>query len=115
MMRELLLLLRRSRWMMRHWEMMMMMVMVITMKSGLSKNLEGDRTRLWNSKVPRRAAIGSERKVSAAALALRCSRSEMEERQRNFLAATAKRRAEEKQETERLQRLRAAGMLAWGG
>ena len=43
MMRELLLLLRRSRWMMRHWEMMMMMVMVMTMKSGLSKNLEGDR------------------------------------------------------------------------
>ena len=34
----------------------------------------------------------------------------MEERQRNFLAATAKRRAEEKQETERLQRLRAAGI-----
>ena len=39
----LLLLLRRSRWMMRQsWEMRMMM-MVMTMKSGLSKNLEGDR------------------------------------------------------------------------
>ena len=34
----------------------------------------------------------------------RLLRSEMEERQRNFLAATAKRRAEENQETERLQR-----------
>ena len=28
------------------WEMMMMMMMVMTMKSGLSKNLEGDRARL---------------------------------------------------------------------
>ena len=45
MSRELLLLLRR--WMMRQsWEMMMMMMMVMTMKSGLSKNLEGDRARL---------------------------------------------------------------------
>ena len=42
MSRELLLLLRR--WMMRQsWEMMRMMMMVMTMKSGLSKNLIGDR------------------------------------------------------------------------
>ena len=71
MMRELLLLLRRSRWMMRHWEMMMMMVMVMTMKSGLSKNLIGDRNEVVEfesaaAAAARRAAIGSERKVSAA-------------------------------------------------
>ena len=53
-MRELLLLLRRSRWMMRHWEMMMMMVMVMTMKSGLSKNLIGDRNEVVEARLKAR-------------------------------------------------------------
>ena len=79
----------------------------------LSKNLIGDRNEVVEfESAARRAASASEIKVSAAATRItsRLLRSEMEERQRNFLAATAKRRAEEKQETERLQRLRAAGI-----
>ena len=77
--------------MMRHWEMMMMMVMVMTMKSGLSKNLIGDRNEVVEfesaaAPAARRAAIGSERKVSAALALHRLLRSEMEERQRNLLA-----------------------------
>ena len=47
----LLLLLRRSRWMMRQsWEMRTRM-MVMTMKSGLSKNLEGDRNEVVEARL----------------------------------------------------------------